>query len=561
MASYITHLLCILLLLLSTTLSQHSPPQSQFPPNRPLTAWTSLILAHHGERRPLLTHPTNPSLNPLGALQAHSSGSLMRRRYLTGPSAHNTSFVPLHGFHRNYIDNQRVHVLSAPEQPVVASAWAFLQGLYPPVDAPAAVGGSPKAGGGGWLAPLGGYQYGRVETAGGGDWNHIWVAGSDRCGLHALSTAAQINSSEYINTTQTSEGFFKSLVPGVFAGVVPEMMVSYHNAPQLYEYAAYATLHNSSVAATLPAAALARLRALAGMRGWGVHGVRRGSGGDSEEDGVLKPIAGRTFAERVLYLLSRATTSERPGELNLLFSSSAPFVGFSAISGLADHDARFKGVVEPGSMMVFEVFSHTDPEAGRPGKEDLWVRFLYRNGTAEGARLVGYPLFGRGRGKGDMQFEEFEKEMREVGKGVGEWCEVCGGGQVFCPTFLEGLERGRKEEGKGKNGKNGGGDGGGGKKKKKGTTALELGLGLGAAGFVVLLGVAVMVFCSRRQRRQRRREVKDKVDGWEMGDRGAKEEVGERSEADYGDGGVRDGDEDEEGVEPMREPVRVEDRV
>ncbi|OBT90492.1 hypothetical protein VE02_01211 [Pseudogymnoascus sp. 03VT05] len=530
-----THLLSILLFFLTLTLSQHSPPshsqsqpksQSQpttTPPNNPpLTTWTSLILTHHGERRPLLTHPLSPPFTPLGALQSFSSGSILRRRYLTGPAAHNTSFVPLHGFHKNYIDNQRVQVMSAPEQPVVASAWAFLQGLYPPVDAPAAVGGSPKAGGGGWEAPLGGYQYGRVETAGGGDWNHIWVAGSDRCALHAISTAAQINSSVYINTTQTSAPFFASMIPNVFGGMLPESMVTYHNAPALYDYAAYATLHNSTVAATLPASALARLKALAAKSIWGAYGVQRGTGegegGDSEQDAILKPIAGRTFAERALHLLTRTTTPNRPGELHLLFASSTPFVGFSAISGLAEHDARFKGVVEPGSMMVFEVFSYTDPGAGRPGKEDLWVRFLYRNGTWEGARLVRYPLFGRGRGKMDMRFEEFEKEMGAVGVGVREWCEVCGGGTVFCPVFLEGLEKARKGGKEGK-GKNAGGDGGE-KKKKKGTTALELGLGLGAAGFVVVVGVLVAVFCARRQRRQRRREVRDKVDGWEMGDRG-----------------------------------------
>ncbi|OAF54902.2 hypothetical protein VC83_08665 [Pseudogymnoascus destructans] len=518
----------------------HIPPPLPLPPippplhRPPLTTWTSLILTHHGERRPLLTHP-HSTLTPLGAHQAHSSGSLLRRRYLTGPSAYNTSFVPLHGFHKNYIDNQRVQVLSAPEQPVVASAWAFLQGLYPPVDAPAMVGGSPKAG-----------------TAGGRDWNNIWIAGSDRCALHAASTAAQINSSVYIDTTEASAPFFASMIPSVFGGVVPEMMVTYHNAPALYDYAAYATLHNSTVAETLPASALARLRALAGKRFWGVHGVQRGTGegeeGDGEQDAILKPIAGRTFAERVLYLLTRTTTSERPGALNLLFSSSAPFVGFSSISGLAEQDARFKGVVEPGSMMVFEVFSYTDPEAGRPGKEDLWVRFLYRNGTAEGARLVGYPLFGRGRSKMDMRFSEFEKEMGAIGKGVGEWCEVCGVGPVFCPAFVEGLDKGRKEEEeKGKDG-----DGEGGKKKKKGTTALELGLGLGAAGFVVVFGGLVMVFCARSRRRK---EVRDKEEGWEMGDRGAKEER-VRSGADYE---VRN--EDEETVNPMREPVRVEDRV
>ncbi|KFY83321.1 hypothetical protein V500_10096, partial [Pseudogymnoascus sp. VKM F-4518 (FW-2643)] len=151
-------------------------------------------------------------------------------------------------------------------------------------------------------------------------------------------------------------------------------MVTYHNAIDLYEYAAHAKLHNATVAASLPPSSLARLRALAGKRLFGIYGARRGvvdaEDEDSEWEVAMKPIAGRTIAERVLFLLSKVTTSSRPGELNLLFTSSAPFIGFSAISGLAAHDRRFEGVVEAGSMMVFEVFSRTDAKAGKPRKED-----------------------------------------------------------------------------------------------------------------------------------------------------------------------------------------------
>ncbi|OBT62865.1 hypothetical protein VE03_07580 [Pseudogymnoascus sp. 23342-1-I1] len=590
-------LLCILTFLLSLTLSQHSPPQfhspsqskSQPAPSRPPsppnhTTWTSLVLTHHGERRPPLT-TAFPTLTPLGATQAFSSGSLLRSRYLTGVPSNLTTFSPLQGFHKNYLDSQRIQVLAGPEQYTVASAWAFLQGLYPPVDVPGVVGGSRLAGGKGVEAPLGGYQYGRVETAGGGDWNSVWIAGNDHCPSHALSTAHQLNTTTYKNTSLVSAPFYASTIPAVFRGTIPDPMVTYHNAIDLYEYAAYAKLHNDTVATKLPTASLTRLRALAAQRLWGIHGSQgaSGAGDDDEWSGVVKPIAGRTFAARVVSLLSGAM-SARPGALNLLFSGSAPFVGFSAISGLAEHDARFKGVVEPGSMMVFEVFSYTDPEAGVPGKEDLWVRFLYRNGTAENNRLMGYPLFGRGRSKMDMRFAEFEEEMGGVAVGVGEWCEGCEAGSVFCPAFREALEKARKEGGEKEGGGGGGKEGGkeGGKKKKsKKATAVELGLGLGAAG-VVLTGMMLtfLIYARRGERKkaegygnkERERAGGEGPGSWEMGDRTPKEGEGGagRGQANYpvqNEEGLRSmsvysvHEEEEEAVNPLREPVRVEDRV
>ncbi|KFY43822.1 hypothetical protein V495_03743, partial [Pseudogymnoascus sp. VKM F-4514 (FW-929)] len=419
------------------------------------------------------------------------------------------------------------------------------------------------------------------------------ISGSERCPNHVALKNAQVNSTTFKNTTLSNAPFYASTIPQVFRGIVGDPMVKYHNADLLYEYAAYAKVHNTTVASslpaadpmvkyhnanllyeyaayakvhnttvtsTLPAASLARLRALASKRIFNIHGVNRGGAGEEEKDNelqeLIKPIAGRTLAEKVFYSLNAVTTSSRPGLLNLLFTSSAPFVGFAAVSGLAESDKRFRGVPEAGSMMVFEVFSYTPAEDGLPRKEDLWVRFLYRNGTAEGAKLVGYPLFGRGKSKMDMRFSEFETEMGAIGLGVGEWCEACAAQSLFCPAFRASLDKGRKDEKAKSDAKKGG--------KKKGSSKLELGLGLGAAGLVVVLGILVIIGCARSQRKVDRGAGagSDKEGGleegegsWEMGVRNMKgEEERAKSHADYG---MRD----EEEVNPIGEPVRAEERV
>lgn len=58
-----------------------------------------------------------------------------------------------------------MQVLAGVEQYTVASAWAFLRGLYPPVQG----------------RGVGGYQFGRVETAGGADFNSVWYVGPYCC--------------------------------------------------------------------------------------------------------------------------------------------------------------------------------------------------------------------------------------------------------------------------------------------------------------------------------------------------------------------------------------------
>ncbi len=144
--------------------------------------WSSVSFVLYGDRTPL--QGTTPSLTPLGADQLVSQGSLFRSRYLDNKNyTHGegllTDHAFIHGIEVNAIDNSQLTIYSSTESYISASAFAFMQGLYPPSTQ------SFTSGTGGLEAatlangslldyPLAGYQYPNILAASSGDPESIW---------------------------------------------------------------------------------------------------------------------------------------------------------------------------------------------------------------------------------------------------------------------------------------------------------------------------------------------------------------------------------------------------
>lgn len=517
------------------------------------TTHRALVFTLAGESTPHLT-TTHLTLTPLGAHQALHAGAAIRARYLAPEEnpdyANITAHHPIRGLHPTRLDNTQLRILASPEHPVSASALAFMQGLYPPVGAAS-----------GW--PLGGYQYPRLATLSSSDPSHIYLAGASHCPAHALASAAYLSSPAHAALAASTAPFYASLPPSLFPSAVPESHVTFANALPLYRHAAFHARHNaSSPAAALPAADLAMLRHLASAREWALHGNVSGSEARGGA-GRIEAVAGATLAARVLASLSPAAAATRSSSsssprLELLFGSHEPFVAFAALSGLARHDAGFRGLPRAGSVMVFEVFSYSsesqderrqgiehgqqseqeqriEPRKGRwrwkgrrkgkgsgsgkgKGKAPAtFVRFLFRNGTAAHSALVAYPLFGQPRG-GVVRWETFEWLLRGAGVrgGVAGWCDVCGAGAGG--GFCQGSGDGRKE----------GGCGG-----MRAPAAGALGAGVALLVVVVLVGAAW--WWGRRGRGTEQSRVGRGLGGWRGGERlGSEVDLGEMG----GKGGV-----------------------
>lgn len=93
---------------------------------------SSFIYTVYGDRTPLIL-PQQPTLTPLGAQQLYNVGQTFRNRYI-GSNGSDTAGTAILGISPYILDNTAISILTTSDQHLVASASAFMQGLYPPLD-------------------------------------------------------------------------------------------------------------------------------------------------------------------------------------------------------------------------------------------------------------------------------------------------------------------------------------------------------------------------------------------------------------------------------------------
>ena len=92
--------------------------------------------------------------------------------------------------------------------------------------------------------------------------------------------------------------------------------------------------------------------------------------------------------------------------------------------------------------MAFELFTNAsaiNSAGGFPSAKEIYVRFLYANGTASNAsKPVPYPLFGFDQDV--LTWDEFNTGMSKFAvQSTKQWCEICGNTDGSCsPSALGG---------------------------------------------------------------------------------------------------------------------------
>ncbi|XXG96358.1 hypothetical protein Hte_002640 [Hypoxylon texense] len=411
------------------------------------TVWSSFSYVLYGERTPSEGGVIRPSLTPLGAQQLYSQGSLFRARYLSNSSLSDednsiTTNSPIAGIEQQALDSSQVTVFSTTDSYVVGGALAFLQGLYPPVtDAFAYNNGganaSTLANGSSVDYPLGGYQYPNIQTISSTDPDSVWIEG------HALCTEYGTSGLDFRNSEIAQElhnltlDFYETTWQEVFPNTLPNSMLNFDYAYELYDYAQYAYDHDSSVRDTLGAARLLALRTWANIQQFDLNGNLSASG--LQEGDMIRAISGRMLAAKVVAQLSQHISSAgTEDKMTLMFGSFEPFLAFFALSDLANSEPSglFQTIPQPGSAMVFELFSTGGDDPSFPRQGDLWVRFLFRNGTDADAPMTEYPLFGRGNSETRMRWADFVDEIDKFSiREASQWCDMCSSVTLFCSAL------------------------------------------------------------------------------------------------------------------------------
>ena len=400
------------------------------------TIWSSVVYSYHGERTPLIL-PMRKVLTPSGAQQVYSVGSFFRDRYVAPTT--NESHLGIRDLSKDEVDSTQSSVMSTLDEYVVASAQAFMQGLYPPLNISSRTLLNPMsifANGSIIDYPLGGYQYAQIYTASALDPNSIYIAGDVNCPAYDNATMAYVNSQESTQIRSATMDFYDNLGSGILAGVFEKSMVNYDEAYLLYDYLSYAHTHNQTVKRRLSEDDLARAKALANQWMYATNG--RTSGSDSKND--IRTVTGRTMLARAIgMLINNVETEGSFSKLNMLFGSFEPMIAFAALAQLPQANTNFYGIPNYGSSMVFELFSVDSTTASAyPSISDLKIRFLFRNGTLSTSNLEVFNLFGRNDAQGSLSLNDFLALVRNITlPSVGDWCDTCQSQSVsiFCPAY------------------------------------------------------------------------------------------------------------------------------
>jgi hypothetical protein len=398
---------------------------------------SSFVYTRYGDRTPFVL-TTSPTLTPLGAQQMYEAGDRLRQRYLLPDTETSNDPSGITGINSFQIEYDQLTILSTDDQYVFASALAFMQGMYQPLVTSSNYtylpGESTVANGSNIVAPLNGYQYPNINSVSSNDLNSIWLEGMSNCPAYLAASNVYYESEAFQTIQNSTTQFYQSLQPGILDGIFSTSSVGYYDAYYIYDYLRYAVEHNTTIANLVAPEDLLKAKILADDWVFAMNADLTSSAVPS-----IKAISGQTLATRILQAFYTAINTEGASDkLTLLFGSFEPMVAFAGLSGLTSpQNAAFYNVPEEASSFIFEMVSmQAAGDFSYPPTSDIFVRFLYQNGTGADASLVAYPLFGLSPSQTLITLTDFISGLENfMLNTIEDWCTTCDSFSIFCPAF------------------------------------------------------------------------------------------------------------------------------
>lgn len=400
--------------------------------------WGVFAYTLHGDSTPkaLASSPRSRVLTEYGAASLSAAGSTFRDRYVTASSG-DVGGTGIEYISPYILDQEEVAVLSTTEQYVVASAQAFMQGLYPPLGQ--TLNTSYYDNGAQFTSPLNGYQYPRVVTVSLADPQSITLAGQAKCSKHQAAEKEYQDSSHAQAMTQEYDVFYTTLWREALAGLYDASSVTYTNAVDISNYLDYEFLHNGTLTNSVDEEDLKRARWLADQYTYATNS--QNSSSQSPGSGGVNAIAGQTLALNLLGAFEE--NIQKVGlqwQMTLLFGSDEPAVALASLMGLAaQSQSNFYSRPVRGGSLVFELYSIEEkPNSVYPSPENLYVRFFLHNGTSSSTKFESFPLFGHGPSRSFISYSEFRAELEQLAvSSIQDWCLRCNSSSVFCVGVVD----------------------------------------------------------------------------------------------------------------------------
>jgi prostatic aicd phosphatase len=312
-------------------------------------------------------------------------------------------------------------------QVLLNTATAFLQGLYPPLESTnPSIASQSLNNGSTYTNPLNGYQYVVLHGENENSPNTIWIKGDDACPAYTTAAKSFKKSDEFKERAEATKQFYEgfwNILDSVY-NYKPENM-SYANAYDIFDLIHVATIHNSSMTGNVTAEELFQLRTLADSAEWASN---------YNETQPMRSIGGRTLAGAIIQQLNKTVTTKGKLKFSLLAGSYDTFQAFFGLTNLTSAAPSFYGLPDYASTIAFELFTSENVTEFPADTSDLNVRFLFRNGSNDGAPLKPFPLFGQS--SESLPWDDFATKLQNRAvNSLEQWCGLCASTEDFCQQY------------------------------------------------------------------------------------------------------------------------------
>ncbi|KAF8558542.1 phosphoglycerate mutase-like protein [Imleria badia] len=316
-----------------------------------------VLLARHGDRSGVVFqnyttyNSTQGYLTPYGSSQEYELGCYLRETYLNPASP---SYIQ--GIETDIADIDQLFVRAdaGGGNVILDSAYALLQGLYPPTSGSK----STLANGTTVEAPLGGYQYIPVESL------EFWQAPSLTSWMECeyfQDHLARLNSGVIFGDAAAQAAPFLQAVQPYLNG----MNNSFLNMWNIYDYLNVQYTHNATFYNSFPETLLQQARYFANIHEQNIFT-------DSVQNGVGQ-IAIRTLWPEIFWSLGNMTLPNNKVKLALTEVDYKPFISLFNVTNATVTSPEISGIADYASAVALEL---SKSSAG-----DYVVALKFKNGT------------------------------------------------------------------------------------------------------------------------------------------------------------------------------------
>ncbi|KAI9045238.1 uncharacterized protein KD926_009652 [Aspergillus affinis] len=404
--------------------------------------WGIFAFTVHGDSIPAVMPQRPQTLTPYGANNLYAAGSAFRNRYVAVQGNGSNPGTRIENLSPYVLDVDEVEVLSTTSPSDIASAQAFMQGLYPPLNE--TFSGTyvefsfQMANGSTATAPLKGYQYPRIEALSYEDPQSLTVDGQSSCLMHQIADLEYQTSPEAQEFAHDYEGTYDFLYNQVLSGWFDRSSVNYTNAKEISEFLDYQYVHNESLLDSLTRSDIELARLYADQYVFAMNGNTSTTSVIGSSD--IRTIAGRTLAANILDAFDNNIHYRgTDGKMKLVFGDYEPIVALMSLLRLqfAQNTDSYSRP-DLGSSIILELFSlESAANPTYPDQSQLYVRFLMRN-SIDTPEFRVYPLFGHSPSNSAIPYTEFQAELEKFALGsTREWCLQCASQATFCSGVLD----------------------------------------------------------------------------------------------------------------------------